>query len=354
MPTPATLDIDALLAPIPGEDPSGGPVAYALRERLDQSRKEINPDDFDPRDPLRPAEPKRADWSGIAGLTVEALSNSTKDLLLVVRLIEAMTCLHGFAGLRDGLRLARGLVEQAWDRLRPAIEEPDDLEVRAASFNWLDDSDRGALFPNRVRGARLVEGPSGPISWNDWNLARTGKGQVPVDEIEKAVEAAPREACQVVADDIEGAIGELQLLLGLMNERMGPSSPSLGQLREAVFDCRALAQQVLARKGPAPVVDAEVEAEARDEVAVGGEPGEDPGAGSSLAKAIKNRAQAYQRLNEIADTLAILEPHSPIPFVIRRAIALGQLSFPELMKELIADANVLGEMSRNLGIKELS
>ena len=55
----------------------------------------------------------------------------------------------------------------------------------------------------------------------------------------------------------------------------------------------------------------------------------------------------------MADALGKLEPHSPIPHIIHRAIALGQLSFPELMKELITDMAVLDEMSRNLGIKEL-
>ena len=94
------------------------------------------------------------------------------------------------------------------------------------------------------------------------------------------------------------------------------------------------------------------------EVEEGGEGGEggeaDSKGGSSFAGAIRNRAQAYQRLIEIADALSVLEPHSPIPYVIRRAIALGGLSFPELMKTLISDANVLGDMSRNLGIKELT
>lgn len=352
MPTPAILDIDSLVAPIPGDDPSGTSVSFTLRERLDQARKEVNPEDFDPRDPMRPTDPKRADWTGITGLTVEALSHSSKDLMLVARLMEAMTNLHGFAGLRDGLRLARRLVEEAWDRLRPPIEEPDDLEVRAAPFNWLDDSDRGALFPNRIRACRVLDGPAGPISWTEWDLARTGRSSIPSEEIEKAVEAAPRESCQVVADNLDEATEDLQQLLNILNEKMGQAAPGLTQFRQALFDCRTLAHQILGRKGPAPSVDAGAEAEGE----AGGEGGAEGDAkgGSSLAGAIKNRAQAYQRLNEIADALAVLEPHSPIPFVIRRAIALGQLSFPELMKELIADASVLGDMSRNLGIRELT
>ena len=252
MPTPAILDLDALLAPIPGDDPSGASVAFSLREKLDQARKEVFPEDFKANDPMRPSEPKRADWTGIASQTSEALTHNSKDLLLVARLIEAMTALHGFAGLRDGFRLARRLIEEAWDRLRPPIEEPDDLEVRAAPLNWLDDTDRGAFFPNRVRGVRLLDGPAGPISWADWNLARAGKGKYPAEEIEKAVEAAPREACQLVVDDIGEIIGEVQLLLGLMNEKMGREAPGMTQFRQAISDCQTLAVQILERKGPPP------------------------------------------------------------------------------------------------------
>ncbi len=42
----------------------------------------------------------------------------------------------------------RRLVSECWDRLQPAIESEDDLEVRAAPFYWLDEADRGARFPN--------------------------------------------------------------------------------------------------------------------------------------------------------------------------------------------------------------
>jgi type VI secretion system protein ImpA len=47
-----------------------------------------------------------------------------------------------------------------------------------------------------------------------------------------------------------------------------------------------------------------------------------------------------------------MEPHSPIPYLIRRAVDLGAMPFPLLMKALISDAKALDEMNRGLGIKE--
>jgi len=47
MSTPALIDVEALLAPIPGDDPAGKAVPFATREIFDKARKEINPDAFD-------------------------------------------------------------------------------------------------------------------------------------------------------------------------------------------------------------------------------------------------------------------------------------------------------------------
>ena len=130
MSSPFILDIESLLAPIPGDEPAGSGVPLPVREELDRDRKEVNPDDFDAQDPMRPEEAKHADWPRIIDICQEILVESSKDLMIVARLTEALVKLHGFAGLRDGLTLFHRLIDEAWDRLRPVIEEPDDLEAR--------------------------------------------------------------------------------------------------------------------------------------------------------------------------------------------------------------------------------
>jgi len=64
------------------------------------------------------------------------------------------------------------------------------------------------------------------------------------------------------------------------------------------------------------------------------------------------REDVYRQLNDAAALLQRLEPHSPIPYLIQRAIELGAMPFPKLMRALIRDENVLTEMNRELGIKE--
>jgi hypothetical protein len=44
-----------------------------------------------------------------------------------------------------------------------------------------------------------------------------------------------------------------------------------------------------------------------------------------------------------------LEPHSPVSFLIRRAVELRSLRSPELVEELMRDGNVLAFLKREVG-----
>jgi type VI secretion system protein ImpA len=334
----SVINLDELLAAIPGDDPAGEPVPFQVREDLEQLRKEVDPDDFAEDDPARPTEAKKADWPKIARLGITTLSGTSKDLLVAARTTEALANQHGFAGLADGLRLLRGLVEQCWDRMYPVIEDGD-LEVRGGPFNWLGDADRGARFPTTIRALPLVRGDMGVWSWRDWQSIRDG-GREKAD-FDKAVAAASREDCQRAFDDLARCLTEFQSLTEALNAKLGPVSPAMSELKSALSDCYTLGKQILQQKGPA-VEDAPAEAGSA----------EADGAPAGPARAATTRAEAYRRLAEAADVIERLEPHSPIPYLVRRAVELGGLSFPQLMRALIRDDGVISEMNRELGIKE--
>jgi type VI secretion system protein ImpA len=128
---------------------------------------------------------------------------------------------------------------------------------------------------------------------------------------------------------------------------MGADAPGFTVVRPAISDCLKLAQGILQKKGPA---GAAAEESPGTELAVS------DGAGQAVVVAAKprmsTREDIYQELAIAAAALERLEPHSPVPFLVRRAVELGALPFPLLMQELIRDANVLAEMNRELGIKQ--
>jgi type VI secretion system protein ImpA len=358
MPTPPLIDLEALTVPIPGPDSAGKPVPFAVREQLEAARKEVDPRMFDASDPLRPAEEQRADWPLVVRLTTETLSKTSKDLLVAARLTEALTKRHGFAGVRDGLGLLRRLIEGCWDRLLPPIEEEDDIEIRAAAFFWLNDQDRGARFPHSLRAVPMVVDGETCYGWRQWKEAQ----RAPVDDydqapsqlkagFEKAVLATPRQNCQDCADDLKAALGELDALDRALDAAMGRHAPGLSGIREALGQCAVLADQVLAQKGPGPAVTAAAPAASLPPVPVAVGPSM-PSAPPVPHRLATNRAQLYQQIAETAAALKQLEPHSPIPYLLQRAVELGALPFPELMKVLVRNPEVLDMMNRELGISQ--
>ena len=98
MPSQPLLDFEALVAPIPGENPAGVKDLSAIRSQLDELRKEINPETFAKNDPRRPEAAKKADWKGIIELAQETLRSTSKDYLIATRLTEALVKDRGFAG----------------------------------------------------------------------------------------------------------------------------------------------------------------------------------------------------------------------------------------------------------------
>ncbi len=309
MPSPPSLDIDALTAPIPGDEPAGSSVPFALREALDTARKEINPDDYPADDPTRPTEYKKADWPGIVRQTTKALTETSKDLMLAARLTEAVTRVNGYAGVRDGLAFLKALVENGWDRIRPEIDEDGDVEPRAAAFNWLDDPDRGARFPNTIRGVPIVFIEGEPFSFQDWRQIQSGKGKVTTEQFDKAVSETPRDRFQTLVDDLAEAREVVAALLALLNEKMGYVAPGLTSVRGALEECWNLNSQILDRKGPAPV---EAGGEEVGEGEGGGEAAEGGGGGGGGGR-MTNRVQVYQRLAEAAAVLEKIEPTARSP-----------------------------------------
>jgi type VI secretion system protein ImpA len=352
MPTPPWIVIDEVLAPIPGDDPAGDTVPFDVRQKLEEFRKEVNPADFDVDDPLRPTEQKRADWAGVERLAVETLTNTSKDLLVAARLTEALTKEHGFAGVRDGLQLMRRMVEECWDRINPKIEDGD-IEVRAGPFNWLGDPDRGSRFPNALRSIPLVQTDDQAFGWQKWKLIQDGKAAGGAEAFEQAVLATSAQQCQQQAEDIDGAVQELTLLDAALTAKMESAAPEVFGLKQALEQCQTLAQQLLQRKG-GPRGPEKLEAEAAAETpteATDGAPAGDQAAAAPARKG-RTRADIYRQLQDLSRALQEMEPHSPIPYLIQRACELGSLPFPQLMRALIRDQNIVTEMHRELGIHD--
>lgn len=342
MATPPLLEFESLIAPIPGENPAGDSVPFEVRDKLEKLRIEVNPEDLDPDDPTRAEiKPQKADWPGIVELAQKTLKETSKDLRVAAQLTEALTKIHGFAGVRDGLHLLGLLVDQCWDRVYPAIEDGD-VESRAGPFTNIDVPDRGSRFPSTVRAVPIVADAERGFSYWDFKQSQEGKGTVSREDFEKGVQATDLAQCQAASDDLKQALTELEHLTKALDARMGQVAPGMTGLRQSLDDCRTLTEQIVRMKPSDAGQDQPTTA--------GGQDPTDRGGGAKVPSG--NRAGIYRQLAQSAAVLRQLEPHSPIPYLIERAVQLGNLPFPDLIRALVREPNVLAELSREFGLKE--
>jgi type VI secretion system protein ImpA len=344
MPETASLDFETLLAPIPGEKPAGDATAYAyrLREQLADLRQEERADDFD--DATRPDQLKRSDFPGIVRIATEALTSQTKDLRIACHLIEALAKTRGFAGLRDGLRLLKRLLDEAWDRLEPSIDDGD-LDSRSSPIvNLLDDPDRGFCFPNTVRTLPVIAGQSA-LTWQKVLAKKTPDDEktIALVQAKATVEAlaGPKEA-------IEGCLVELDGLLAVCDQRLQDHSPALLNLRKAIEDAQRMVASLLPRSVAKPAAAANRNPDATPLAAAAPVASHD----GNLDQLIVAREEVYGQLTRAAEMLARLEPHSPIPYLVRRAVDLGKLPFPQLMQQLVREERILADLQREFGLNQ--
>lgn len=341
--------IEELLEPIPGENLAGEPTPFAIRNTLEEKRKEVDPDDFDADDPARPTEAKKADWHGIIETAKDCLKNTSKDLLVAARLTEALTKVYGFAGLTDGLAVMQGITEQCWDRCYPEIENGD-LESRIGPYNWLCDSGRGAKFPFSVRAIPMLRGPDGTAGWRERNPDSKSKFAAEMKAtFDKAFAATSPADCVILMNSLNDCLKQFNSLSEAIDKRfVDPGKPpdpekvpALSDLRVAIGDCHTLAKLILKEKGPPP-----------DEMAALAATGEMMTGGAGVTRASSSREDIYTRLRQAADDLERLEPHSPIPHLLRRAGELGSMKFPELIRALLGDGATLSSIEKEFGLKQ--
>ena len=165
MATPTVLDVEPLLVPIAGDNPSGRNLFYEPQyDELREARRVE--DDTLQGDWKRKA--KTADWDRVVELGSNLLKRLTKDLQIAAWMTEALARKRGLPGLRDGLILVRELQERFWDTYYPNIEDGD-LESRSGPFLFLNNA-----LPLVIRSVPLTDGlGERQYSFLHWQEART-------------------------------------------------------------------------------------------------------------------------------------------------------------------------------------
>ncbi len=370
-----SAELEPLLAPLPGEDPCGP----SLRQTQLFTDVRLAREEDDPNLPMgqweRPL--KRADWAQIAQLCAQALSQRTKDLQLAAWLLEAWTRQQGLAGLGRGLALVHGLVERYWDGLHPRIEDGD-ADARVAPLEWLNEALGNTLLVH-VTLVPLHERKPGHVTLADWQrmlaselaasphaAAATGPDGLPPLTRDEVTANARRHAAPFLAASLaqarqsREAIASLAALLDAQLGREAPNLSKLANVLESMERVLAQLQPTLVSKiaGALGVGAAAAPQQPRDTGASMEPQPSMPAAGLAPEPSApvqlgqwSSRDEAYRTLEALADYLGAIEPHSPTPYLIRRAVNWGRMPLPELFAEIMREEGDLNRMMNVLGLQ---
>jgi len=335
---------DDVLTPIPGPNPSGENLKYnPVYDKIKEARRQ---DDDAPQGEWQ-RERKIADYPQVLKLAGDALATKSKDLQLAAWLTEALVNREGFAGLREGLRLIQGLIENFWDTLYPELEDGES-ELRATPVEWV-----GSRLDEVVRRTALSKSGYGYFKYKESRVvgyeeqanesqtrlearqALIAEGKMTPEEFDKDFDATSREFYVKTVAELDGNLEQLDELVPICEEKFGEFNPSFSKLKTALEEVRHTANLLLAKKadpnaGAAPAAEAaEPEREPEQWSAPQATSYETPAA-RPVARRVTSaepvdREDAVSRIVAVAAYLRREDPYSPAPFLLLRGLRWGEL-----------------------------
>ena len=251
-----TIDINAVLTPIQGDNPAGEDLRYTLHDDIKEARKED--------DPLEMGdwahEIKKADWDQVITLCVDALANQTKDLQIAGWLTEALTVIEGFDGFETGIKIIRSYLDELWENVYPEIEDGD-LEFRIGRLEFLNNS-----LWSRIKSIALTDNnTTSGHSWFKWKESRDvgyegdtskaqtryeliSEGKLTAEEFDSAVARSSRSFYESLYEKISECRQEFEKFEQIVDDKFGKDAPRLSELRTALEDCDQLVNKILKEK----------------------------------------------------------------------------------------------------------
>ncbi|WP_096086444.1 type VI secretion system protein TssA [Agaribacterium haliotis] len=301
-------------------------------------------------------------WQAIINLAPGLLAKESKDLEVASWLTEALVRKNGFQGLRDGAKTIHLLLTNFWDGLYPEPDE-DGIETRVAPLSGLNGEGAEGVLIAPIRKVEITEGQSiGPFSlWqyqqalNNQKMAdedarerSIAKLGFSVEDIEKAVGESSSEFFINIRDDLDECLTLFKEIGTLLDEHCGHDAPSVRNITDILDECRGAVNHLGRNKFPVEVGTSESDDgdAAPEELA-----NDTPAAATVAAQPAKlTREVAFKQLLDLAEFFRESEPHSPVSYMLEKAVRWGEMPLHELIPQLINDHSSLERFSDLTGV----
>jgi type VI secretion system protein ImpA len=318
------ITLEALAAPVDPANPTGLPArATSVYRAIIEARQ--GDEDIQPRGVWQ-RQPKRSDWPHVSNLAAGALRTQGKDLQLAAWLCESQVHEHGLGALAPCLLLAHTLCERYPSALHPQLEQ-NDTEARANILRWLDQK----LAPTLRQSPLFTTEDGRTTTWAD--CEQTAQELDGDATTRSTLAAMPPAILTERITALEDAHATIALLHGTFNIPQTTTAPCLTALSDQVHAILTALHNERTARVPAPApAPAEVPTEAPLEQTE--TPATATATNTPATHHFRDRADAYACLAAAATYLAHVEPHSPTPYLINRAVEWGNMNTGALYQEL--------------------
>jgi len=337
-------DLSLFLLPINQDHPSGESIRYdAIYRQIQELRGPTNTH----QDP---------DYRTLEQTCENTLKHTSKDLHVAAILTEAWANLYGLQGLAAGLELIVELCDTFWDTIHP--NNPDDLEVRLSAFVWLNEKLSDVVLKTQVTHpkipgipeytlANLIDARQLELIINKSGLRKSEMMEQAIKENRPTLEAVTKsmqitsiEFYETLLSDIKLTVLAIERLEEFLDEKFHEEAITLKGFDNHLIQIETYAEEVLDRKKSPPsyMEDPHEEINLHN---------------NDYSYDSKNLNQLsleklYELLAKIAERLETIEPKSPAPKLVRKAIEWGNMSTTELLNELAQHNISLSDVTKIL------
>jgi predicted component of type VI protein secretion system len=182
---------------------------------------------------------------------------------------------------------------------------------------------------------------------------RPAAGEPTPDDVDQAAARTPAGLHARTVRELDALIDAVEQLQAVLRQRWEGPPPSLQPLNRRAAEIRAWVQAQLGRVDEAEAESPRVpDVLAEFEHTVAYDPGDVAASPPTLPAGppIRSRGEAYALLEAAAGYLGRTEPHSPTPWLVRRAVAWGGMELCELLETLIEEGYDLKSLRLLLGL----
>ncbi|ERL54919.1 type VI secretion system protein TssA [Psychrobacter aquaticus] len=362
------INIDTLIAPINGSHHGVG-EDLIFDPRIDAIVAARQEDD-----PLLAqgnwvTELKVADWDFVKNQCADLLGHTSKDMKLALWYVDALSHTDHLAGISHGLSLLQALNDEYWLTMYPPLDgEEDSMDIRAGLLSWFVKA-----LTDDLKQLPLADTKTGNYNYNYYLTARDHdkqrqqnpdgetSSQLTLNDYNQAIKNSSELWQQALMKNLSTVTEQWQTLTDQLNNLMGMDAPVFAP----VTDLLSAIHQHLRPLIPEQIdqvnnkgQDAATNITADENVSLesNGQVAHSVNVTSTSFNPSNrdhqsNRRQALKLLGQIQDYFATNEPHSPVTFLLGRAIDWADMPLDQWLTHIIKNEDQLATLSDMIGIQ---